>query len=125
LVEEYLNSGREMDENFFEESMILFCEANPEAQNNLDILMQNVIFFTNRKNFLRSAMNIVRGSGFSTKEFRVKSLDSAPKKQRTFALQIYILGNGERYKDFPAEEDCLSVEKLPDGRITLGSILIK
>jgi hypothetical protein len=119
LVEQYLNSAKEMDEKFFEESIVLFCEANPEAQNNLDILMQNTIFFTNKKNFLQRAVNMVQASGFLTREFWVKSLNSRAKNRKTFALQIYILGNGEKFKDFPKEENCLHVEKSPDGKITI------
>ncbi|MDR1433299.1 MAG: hypothetical protein LBI61_03110 [Puniceicoccales bacterium] len=119
LVEQYLSFGKEMDENFFEESMVLFCEANPEAQNNLDILMQSVIFFTNKKNFLQHAMNVAHASGFLIKEFLVKSLNSKVESRKTFALQIYILGNGESHKDFPQEGNCLRVKKSADGKITI------
>ncbi|MDR1528497.1 MAG: hypothetical protein LBS22_02845 [Puniceicoccales bacterium] len=45
-------------------------------------------------------------------------LNSAVKKRKTFAPRIYLLGNDERYKNFPDGENYLYVEKASDKRIT-------
>jgi hypothetical protein len=119
LVKEYLDTGREMDEEFWEKSISLFAKVNSEIMDNLEVLMCTTTVFTDKTNSIQDLLNTMWASGFLMENIGIKSLDTIIKKREMLDPYIYIIGNNAKCADSVEGKDYLHVKKLPDGKITI------
>ncbi|MDR3224352.1 MAG: hypothetical protein LBT03_02090 [Holosporales bacterium] len=118
LVKEYMDSGKSMDESFFNKSIEIFNKIIPDSQNNLDILMYKINVFTNIKdqNYIIDA---IRSSGFFCESIEVSRLSECPVTQESIEPYIYVIGNNEKCKFSIGKKDTLCVKKLANHKIVI------
>ncbi|MDR1488470.1 MAG: hypothetical protein LBI26_01890 [Holosporales bacterium] len=120
LAKEYLDKGKEMDEEFWGKAIKLFAIENPEAKNNLDILMHTTTVFTDKPDSsYKNLLNLAWASRFLMQSIDIKALDTIVKERETLDPYIYIISNNAKCADSVEGKDYLHVKKLSDGKITI------
>jgi hypothetical protein len=113
-----MDSGKTIDDDFIRKSIEIFHKVNPDAKDNLEILIYSAILFSHIKDH-NVLVDAAAASGLLIGELEIKSLEYKSKDRHSIKPYVFVIRNNDVCPGALDGKDYLNLKKGKDGRVTI------